>query len=150
MTELQPLMDQKYDDLYIRLARSSSCEQFSHSTYGSHSTPSPTQLTVQHNRRITRVRAHDHVHQVAEIGKVGWFLRRNGYPPVIQSDIPLLLTLFHDIFQDFDFVGLDFLPDGDDGAIGRLGMQKELATELIELGDDVVLEALFKDFETLG
>ena len=125
MTELQPLMDQKYDDLYIRLARSSSYEQFSHSTYGSHSTPSPTQLTVQHNGCITRVRAHNHVHQVTEIGKVGWFLRRNGYPPVVQSDVSLLLALFHDIFQDFDFVGLDLLPDGDDGAIWGFGMKEQ-------------------------
>ena len=44
----------------------------------------------------------------------------------------------HDILEDHHVFLAHILPDGDDGAVGRLSVQEELAAESLQLGDDIV------------
>ena len=77
------------------------------------------------------MRAHNHIHQITQVREIRRLLRSNWYTPVVEDNsvFPVFPT-GHDIFENYDFVGLDIFPNRDDGTIGSFSVKEKSRTNV--------------------
>lgn len=94
--------------------------------YRSKRTPATTQLTVDDDRGFRSVASNHDLDELAQVGEVWRPFCGDGYTCISKLDtfrnVP---ALRHDVLQDHDVLAVDLFPDGDDRAVGSLGMQKQ-------------------------